>query len=111
MAVAAVTPEERADRAMPEKLLKAEVLKLAKHHGWKVQHLSHEPKHAYRSGGKGFPDLVLARADREPLFIELKREDQELEPEQQEWAAALGAYHNVCRPSDLRLGILHRVLA
>jgi hypothetical protein len=109
--MAVLTPQERADRAMPEALLKKEVLRLAKTHGWLVQHLSHEPRHAYRLGGKGFPDLVLAKDGRDPIFAELKREMEEPDDEQNRWLDALGWFAHVWRPSDLRSGIIHRVLA
>lgn len=95
---------------MAEATLKAEVLKLARSHGWKVQHLSHEPRHAYRLGGRGFPDLVLARRGR-VLFRELKREQEPLDPEQVAWAAELLDAFAVWRPSHLRLGIIHGELA
>jgi hypothetical protein len=52
------------------------------------------------SGPAGFPDIVLVKANRNPIFCELKTERGRLRPDQVEWMETLGAYHRVWRPRD-----------
>lgn len=55
------------------------------------------------SGPAGFPDIVLAIANRNPIFVELKTERGRLRPDQVGWMETLGAvYHRVWRPRDAR---------
>jgi hypothetical protein len=54
------------------------------------------------SGPAGFPDVVLAKPNRNPIFCELKTERGRLRPDQIEWMTTLGAYHRVWRPRDAR---------
>jgi hypothetical protein len=55
------------------------------------------------SGPAGFPDIVLAKANRNPIFVELKTERGRLRPDQVGWMETLGAvYHRVWRPRDAR---------
>lgn len=120
-----LTDVERAERALTEAEFQHQVTDLAEALGWSWIH--------FRPGlrangrwyvpvegplGKGWPDLVLARArgrDRRIVFAELKRELGQPTPEQLEvrgllleiglatWAAGRPAVdHHVWRPSDLR---------
>ena len=55
------------------------------------------------SGPAGFPDVVLAKENRNPIFIELKTERGRIRPDQVEWMETLGAvYHRLWRPRDAR---------
>ena len=55
------------------------------------------------SGPAGFPDIVLVKTNRNPIFCELKTERGRLRPDQVEWMETLGAvYHRVWRPRDAR---------
>jgi hypothetical protein len=89
---------------MTEKELKAEVLRLAALHGWKVFHLTHDGVKKPQKGAKGYPDLTLARRGT-VYFFELKDEKGSLEPDQAEWRDAMGdtirGYWRLVRPSHL----------
>lgn len=83
------------------------VLDMAERFGWIVAHFRRTRTAAgtvitpVAADGKGFPDLVLAR-DR-VLFVELKKNDGSLSPEQKTWRRRLlaaGAEHHVWRPRD-----------
>ena len=55
------------------------------------------------SGPAGFPDVVLAKANRNPIFIELKTERGRMRPDQVAWMETLGVvYHRFWRPRDAR---------
>jgi hypothetical protein len=55
------------------------------------------------SGPAGFPDVVLAKANRNPIFIELKTERGRMRPDQVAWMETLGGvYHRFWRPRDAR---------
>lgn len=85
-------PDERAD----EKAFQADVVKLARRHGWEVFHMTNALK-----SQPGWPDLVLWR-DR-VLFRELKTERGVLSGSQEETLAGLkaaGADACVWRPAD-----------
>lgn len=98
---------------MSEKTLQARVIYRAKKLGWKVAHAG-KGWVGDRETGKGqfvtpmspgWPDLTLAKAGHRLLFIENKREEGVVEPEQWEWLVLLnscGARAIVVRPSDLR---------
>jgi hypothetical protein len=101
-----MTPEEWDLRAMTENQLKHAVLMVAREHGWLVYHVQQGV--IRNAGDHGFPDLVLAR-NGEVRFIELKREQGNLEPDQMAWMRAL-PHVEVLRPSDLKSGRLAQVL-
>ena len=93
---------------MTENELKRTVLARAKARGWLVYHV---PQATMRNGGgKGYPDLTLARQGR-VLFLELKQETGKLFVEQAKWGAHLpeGTWH-VIRPADIHDGHLERLL-
>ena len=55
------------------------------------------------SGPAGFPDVVLAKNNRNPVFVELKTDRGRLRPDQVDWMETLGAvYHRVWRPRNAR---------
>lgn len=72
----------------------AQVVDLAKLHGWQVFHAlpvqrASDGKHRTAfQGDAGFPDLVMAR-DGRIVVAELKREGQKPRPEQLDWLSAL----------------------
>ncbi len=74
------------------------VIELAQKSGFKVYHT-----HDSRKSEPGFPDLVLVRPPR-CLFVECKREDGKLTPEQGEWLMALAGCQSlavfVWRPTE-----------
>jgi len=102
-----VTAQEWNLRAMTENQLKHSVLDIARSRGWKVHHLPQ--RKILNSGDPGFPDLVCARVG-EVRYIELKREQETLEHDQQEWMHHLPGVI-VLRPSDLDSGRVLQVLA
>ena len=96
------------DTAITEKLFQEQVMKLAKVHGWLVFHTPpFSPRQgAWRSAGKGFPDLCLvcAYGRRGMIFAELKTMKGKLSTEQEDWGVALvkaGAEYYVWRPNDI----------
>ncbi len=87
------------DRATSEADFRRVVLKHAGLHGWQVVYW-HDSRRA--TGAKGWPDVTLMRPPRF-LLRELKREGEELRPEQQWWLEQLqacGIDAGVWRPSD-----------
>ena len=110
--MAVLTPEERADREMTEiPTLTDAVVKLLKRHGWRFLRL--RQGRATWNLGSGFPDIEAVKLDRH-VYIELKRQDKGLEPEQEEWRNALmgvpGVEWYLFRPRDLRIGLIEDVL-
>lgn len=108
-----LTDQQKKDRAVLEKAFQQRVIRLAKRCGWKVVHF-----HAASVGSdgeqvfitpvsgdaKGFPDLILVKPGRQPIFAELKRELGKVSPEQWEWLdllIAAGQFGVVWRPSDM----------
>jgi hypothetical protein len=106
---------------MPESVLQNRVIQRAERRGWKVAHAGR----GFVGGGpgskgawitpmaKGWPDLTLAKAGHRLIFMELKRELGEVEPEQWEWLVLLnqcGCKAVVVRPSDLRKGVVNAIL-
>jgi hypothetical protein len=105
---------------MSEAQLQQNVIDMAHVFGWLV----HAERPAMRADGtwrtpiqgdKGFPDLVLAKADRQPLFLELKSQNGKVSQDQIDWALALAplgrnASYWVLRPSDWFDGTIERVL-
>jgi hypothetical protein len=65
------------------------VVSLARLYGWRVYH-THDSRHSTA----GFPDLVLVRG-RRLIFLELKREGKEPDPEQRGWLHDLGDVEDV----------------
>jgi len=105
-----VTEDMCADRAMSEAKLTERVRYRAKKHGWKGAHCAK----AYLPDGRvitpmspGWPDWTFVKAGHRPVFLELKKEQGVVEPEQLEWLqllAAAGCAVGIVRPSDLREG-------
>lgn len=92
---------------MTEADLQQNIIELANLLGWRVAHFRPAlckvgGRLVYRTAvsgqGKGFPDLVLARAGR-VLFIECKAEKGKLSPEQLDWLEVLPNAYCV-RPDD-----------
>jgi len=89
---------------MTERDFQAQVVALAKLHGWRTFHVFDS-----RHSAAGFPDLTLVRANRDGdgqlLFIELKREGAKPTAAQWEWVHLLrsvpGVRAFIWRPSDL----------
>lgn len=107
------TAEECQDRQMSERTLQDRVMDRAKRRGWKVAHAGKGWVGGDEEGGgqwvtpmsPGWPDLTLAKDGHRLIFLELKKEEGVVEPEQEEWRRLLNATGNravVIRPSDLR---------
>lgn len=106
---------------MAEKTLQERVVGRAKRKGWKTAHVGTAWVGDQETGegqfitsmAPGWPDLTLAKEGHRLLFIELKREDGVVQPEQWEWLQLLnrcGARAIVVRPSDLREGRVNAIL-
>lgn len=118
-----LTVEQRTDRDMSESRLKEEVLRIARSRGWRVFHLTHDPRGRSTAKGNGYPDLTCVRWNAETqkahvVFVELKRQNEQLDEEQQSWMVALGGpatssrdqvSHYVVRPQTLREGYVERI--
>jgi len=88
---------ERALRAIPEKEFMAGVKRAARDLGWLTYHNLDA-----RGSDAGFPDMVLVRRER-LVFVECKRRNTKLRPEQEKWLEALSkadAETYVWRPGD-----------
>lgn len=108
-----LTDDQCADRSMSERTLQDRVVGRAKRRGWKVAHVGRGIA-AFDAEGKpifvtamspGWPDLTLAKAENRLVFMELKREQGEVSPEQVMWLQLLnqcGAKAVIVKPSDLR---------
>ena len=92
---------------MTENDLKGRVLHLAHQHGWSVYHVPQ--RHMLNGGGRGYPDLTLAR-DGRVMWFELKQEKGYLTPEQAAWVSIL-PYVHVLRPTDWWSGRVAELLA
>jgi hypothetical protein len=93
---------------MTENELKILVLGWARAYGWMVYHV---PQRTMRNGGgRGYPDLTLAKEGRPPLWIELKQHGAKLTKEQDEWHLALSPRAYVIRPRDVSNGVLVDIL-
>lgn len=97
------------DGRISEREFQAQVMDLARLHGWRVAH-HHDSRRQVRPGvyvgdadAAGFPDLVLVRGHR-VVFAELKAERGRTTSEQDAWLDALAATGCVdaflWRPSD-----------
>ena len=93
------------EKTMTERLFQDKIEFIAKMNGWLIFHPSpHQVRPgAWRSDGKGFPDLCMAHPTKGLLFAELKSDDGKLSPEQIAWGIAIkphGEYH-IWRPKDI----------
>jgi hypothetical protein len=116
-----LTPDQCLDRKMSERTLQDRIRNRARTRGWKVAH-SGKGIAAFDAAGapvfvtpmaKGWPDLVLAKPGHRVIFMELKKEQGVVEPEQHEWLDLLnqtGNFAIVVRPSDLREGRVNVIL-
>jgi VRR-NUC domain len=105
-----LVPKDTMYTLYSEKEFQRAVIQLARLNGWRVWHFS-DSRRQVRPGvfvgdkeAKGFPDLVLVRAQR-LLFVELKSQGGRVKPEQQEALDLLSAVGggvdvHVWRPSD-----------
>jgi hypothetical protein len=101
-----LTDQDRVYRAITEAEWSRTVVDYAHAQGWLIAHF--RPAQNAQGGwrtpvaadGAGFPDLVLARRDREPLFVELKREIGRLSSAQIDWMNAINGPFFTWRPSD-----------
>lgn len=80
-----LTAREALDNAISEREFQAQVVQLAKLHGWMVSH-SWLSVHS----AAGYPDIVAVKGAR-MLAIEVKRERGRVTEAQQTWLDALGA--------------------
>ena len=89
-----------------EALFLDQVCTIARLQGWLVFHPTPHRvgAAAWRTDGKGFPDLVLAHQTRGVLFAELKTDDGKMSAGQLVWRAALvnNAEYHLWRPQDLQ---------
>lgn len=83
----AVDSRARVFGTITEREWQTQVLTWAKRYGWKTYHV-HDSRTQEWGTDPGFPDLVLARADR-LLFVELKAQSGRLRPSQTGWRIAL----------------------
>ena len=95
-------------RNAPEAILQSQVIQLAKMNGFRVHHSRPVQQANGRwltaiAGDAGFPDLVLAHAERGVLFLELKAEGGRMSPGQVAWANQLRPHveYWLVRPADL----------
>lgn len=105
--------ESRIAYVATESDLLATVIEMAHAYGWRVHHSYDSrinPRAPRRSGREryidpGFPDLVLCHPGRRRLiFLEAKREDGRLRPDQVDWLDTLedcGCECRIVRPSEL----------
>lgn len=88
-----------------EALFLDQVCTIARLQGWLVFHPTPHRvgSAAWRTDGKGFPDLCLAHQQRGVLFAELKTEQGKLSHDQLVWRASLMSHaeYHIWRPSDL----------
>lgn len=116
-----MTVEQCQDRTMSERTLQERVVGRAKRRGWRVAHAGR----GFVGGDEdsegrwvtpmaaGWPDLTLAKEGHTLIFIELKREQGEVDEEQWAWLRLLNLTGNaaiIVRPSDLRSGRVTAVL-
>lgn len=78
--------QARTRAGLSEAHLEQQLLHLARLRGWRCHHVR-DSRHVLM-GDVGFPDWVLARRGR-VLFVELKREDGKLSPDQEAWLREL----------------------
>lgn len=119
----AVAPTQRAGRQgegrevrnqlyaqISEATFTAQVIRMARVFGWLTAHFRPGMTKrgrwvtAVQGDGAGFPDLVLIKAGKPPIFAELKAEKGKATPEQKKWleaARAVGIRSYLWRPSDI----------
>lgn len=114
-----LTFEECVDRNMSEATLQERFVGRAKRRGWKVAHAGRAWVGDRENGqfitpmAKGWPDLTLAKEGHALIFVELKRQDGEVDDDQWTWLRLLGSTGNkvaILRPSDLRDGTVTAIL-
>jgi hypothetical protein len=104
---------------MGEAELQEAVIETARLFGWKVAHF--RPARTERgwrtpvaADGAGFPDLILARAGRPLLCVELKSAAGRISAEQAEWLRTLeqaqGSDVRLWRPNDWLSGEIEKAL-
>lgn len=88
-----------------EALFLDQVCTIARLQGWLVFHPTPHRvgSAAWRTDGKGFPDLCLAHRDRGVVFAELKTDVGRLSKEQNDWGLAIDPHceYHIWRPNDL----------
>ncbi len=88
-----------------ERIWQDQVVTLARMNGWQVFHPTpHQVRPGvFRSDGAGFPDLVLAHAERGLIFAELKTERGKVSAAQKIWALAINPHAEwyLWRPNQL----------
>lgn len=116
-----ITPDQCLDRAMSERTLQDRVVGRAKRRGWKVAHAGKGWVGDQETGkgqfitpmAPGWPDLTLAKEGHHLIFLELKREQGEVDEDQWFWLRLLALTGNmvgIIRPSDLREGRVTTIL-
>ena len=90
---------------MSEAQLQDAIIELAHALGYRVAHFRPaQTSKGWRTpvgaDGKGFPDLVLAKPDKEVIFIECKSTKGKTSPEQEDWWRALMPNYYLFRPAD-----------
>jgi hypothetical protein len=116
-----ITFEQCVDRGMSEKTLQERVVGRAKRRGFKVAHagklwLPAGPGHEgmwLTPMSNGWPDLTLAKEGHHLIFLELKTEEGVVDEDQWTWLRLLALTGNkvgIIRPSDLRTGVVTRLL-
>jgi hypothetical protein len=109
------------DRKMSEKTLQERIKGRAKRRGWEVAHAgkgwvgdkSEGDLRMVTQMAEGWPDLTLAKPGHRLIFMELKREQGEVDDKQWYWLQLLNKTGNraiVIRPSDLREGRVTAIL-
>ncbi len=102
---------------MTERELQAAIVEAARLFGWLVHHC--RPARTASGwatpieGDAGFPDLVLVRPGRRPMFVELKAQAGRVSREQARWLHVLAlaeADAHVWRPEDWRDGVVEELL-
>ena len=106
---------------MSERTLQDRVVGRAKRRGWKVAHAGKGWVGDQETGtgqfvtpmSPGWPDLTLAKEGHELIFMELKREQGEVDDNQWFWLRLLNSTGNkavIIRPSNLREGDVTTIL-
>jgi hypothetical protein len=110
-----ITVDQCKDRKMSESKLRERVIYRAQKYGWKDAHagrLQLADGRWITPMSKGWPDDTFAKPGHRIIFMELKKELGEVEPEQVDWLQLLnqtGNYAIVVRPSDLREGRVEQI--
>lgn len=89
-----------------ERIFQDQVLQIARMNGWLIHHAApHKTGGAWRSDGKGTPDLILCHPTKGVIFAELKTERGKMTEDQKKWARAVTPWCEwyLWRPSQLQL--------